>query len=106
MALKPSTETTLDGQLLIAMPGMADTRFARSIVYLCAHNSDEGAMGIVVNQLEPEVSLSDLFVQLGILNEDEKAELTKPVSDMHVHRGGPVETESTRATTVPARATG
>ena len=92
MALKPSTETTLDGQLLIAMPGMADTRFARSIVYLCAHNTDEGAMGIVVNQLEPEVSLSDLFVQLGILDEDEKADLSKPVSDMHVHRGGPVET--------------
>lgn len=87
-----STENTLDGQLLIAMPGMADTRFARSIVYLCAHNSDEGAMGIIVNQLEPEVSLTDLFVQLGILSNDEKSEMAKPVAQMHVHRGGPVET--------------
>lgn len=88
----PSTDTTLDGQLLIAMPGMADTRFARSIVYLCAHNSAEGAMGIVVNQLEPEVSLKDLFVQLGIIAEDESGEMTGPVTEMHVHRGGPVET--------------
>ena len=71
---------------------MADTRFARSIVYICAHNSDEGAMGIVVNQLEPEISLKDLFVQLGIIAEGENSELTKPVAEMHVHRGGPVET--------------
>ncbi len=33
----------LDGQFLLAMPGMSDDRFARSVVYLCAH-SDEGAM--------------------------------------------------------------
>ncbi len=92
MARMPSTDNTLDGQLLIAMPGMADTRFARSIVYLCAHNSTEGAMGIIVNQLEPEVSLTDLFIQLGVLEEDEKDDLSKPVCDMHVHRGGPVET--------------
>ncbi|HKY94172.1 MAG TPA: YqgE/AlgH family protein, partial [Kiloniellales bacterium] len=35
----------LTGQLLIAMPGMRDPRFARSVVYLCAHNA-EGAMGL------------------------------------------------------------
>ncbi len=39
----------LDGQLLLAMPGMPDDRFARSVIYLCAH-SDEGAMGIIINR--------------------------------------------------------
>lgn len=34
----------LDGQLLIAMPGMGDPRFERSLIYLCAH-SEQGAMG-------------------------------------------------------------
>ena len=45
----------LDGQLLIAMPSMADKRFARSVVYICAHSGD-GAMGIVINKLASEVS--------------------------------------------------
>ena len=39
----------LDGQMLIATPGMQDERFSRSLIYMCAHSS-EGAMGIVVNQ--------------------------------------------------------
>ena len=39
----------LDGHILIAMPGMQDPRFHRSLVYLCAHSSD-GAMGIIVNK--------------------------------------------------------
>ena len=39
----------LDGQMLIAMPSMGDERFARSVIYVCAHSS-EGAMGIIVNQ--------------------------------------------------------
>jgi putative transcriptional regulator len=34
----------LDNHFLVAMPGMADDRFARSVIYVCAH-SDEGAMG-------------------------------------------------------------
>ncbi|MBL7406265.1 YqgE/AlgH family protein, partial [Escherichia coli] len=36
----------LDGQFLVAMPGMADERFARSVIYVCAHSAD-GAMGII-----------------------------------------------------------
>ncbi|PPD02285.1 MAG: hypothetical protein CTY30_13615, partial [Methylocystis sp.] len=46
---RPDERRFLDGQLLIAMPSMLDQRFARSVIYLCAH-SEEGAMGIVVNQ--------------------------------------------------------
>ena len=58
----------LDGQFLIAMPGMQDTRFARAVVYLCAHSSD-GAMGIMINQPAPQITFRDLLVQLSIIPE-------------------------------------
>ena len=60
----------LDGQLLLAMPGMADERFARSVVYLCAHSKD-GAMGIVINRKSRRLTLPDLLVQLEIIKQDE-----------------------------------
>ncbi|MEZ5841195.1 MAG: YqgE/AlgH family protein [Hyphomicrobiales bacterium] len=80
----------LDGQLLIAMPNMEDDRFARSVVYICAH-SEDGAMGIVINQLSDEIDFSELLVQLDIVAEGEEIRLPAPVHAMHVHRGGPVE---------------
>jgi putative transcriptional regulator len=46
---EPTARGYLDGQMLIAMPAMSDERFARTVIYVCAH-STEGAMGIVVNQ--------------------------------------------------------
>jgi putative transcriptional regulator len=78
----PSTEGTLTGQLLVAMPHMADPRFARSVVYLCAH-SGEGAMGLVVNRLIDSLTFESLLEQLGV-------EASAP-ADMQVHFGGPVE---------------
>ncbi len=43
-------ETTfLNGQFLIAMPGLKDPNFAHSVTYICEHN-DEGALGLVINQ--------------------------------------------------------
>ncbi|PCH97166.1 MAG: hypothetical protein COB84_03975, partial [Rhodobacteraceae bacterium] len=39
----------LEGKLLIAMPGMGDFRFEKSLIYMCAH-SPEGAMGLIVNK--------------------------------------------------------
>jgi len=81
----------LDGQFLVAMPGMLDERFARSVIYLCAH-SEEGAMGIVVNQAVPQISFSDLLVQLEIIPEGPEIRLPRAASRMIVQRGGPVET--------------
>jgi len=46
--------------MLIAMPAMLDDRFARSLIYVCAHSS-EGAMGIVVNHPAPNINFSDLL---------------------------------------------
>ena len=81
----------LDGQLLVAMPGMMDERFARAVIYICAH-SPEGAMGIILNRPATNVNMSDLLVQLEIVPELERIHLPAQVGRMQVLMGGPVET--------------
>lgn len=81
----------LDGQLLIAMPGMADNRFARSVIYLCAH-SEEGAMGIIVNRPARKVNFSELLIQLEVIAPDEAIRLPAQAGLVQVLKGGPVET--------------
>ncbi len=73
----------LDGQLLIAMPGMGDLRFARAVIFLCAHSAG-GAMGLIVNKAAPELRFADLLRQLGI-------PAGAGLADARVHVGGPVE---------------
>ncbi|MFC7399461.1 YqgE/AlgH family protein [Chelatococcus sp. GCM10030263] len=85
------TSGYLDGQLLIAMPGMSDERFSRSVIYVCAH-SDEGAMGIIVNRPAPDLSFPDLLVQLDIIPPEDVIRLPTQAERMQVLRGGPVET--------------
>jgi len=80
-----------DGQLLVAMPGMADSRFARSVVYMCAH-SEEGAMGIIVNRAASKVNFSELLVQLEVIAPDEAIRLPAQAGSVQVLKGGPVET--------------
>src|SRR6476661_563957 len=87
---KARGEGYLEGQLLIAMPIMTDKRFARSVIYLCAHSA-EGAMGLIINQRAPHISFRDLLGQLSIPAGDEE-DLQSDVGDMQVHVGGPVET--------------
>jgi putative transcriptional regulator len=82
----------LDGQMLIAMPAMQDERFARSLIYVCAHSS-EGAMGIVVNHPAPNINFSDLLVKLDVIPESERIQLPTRSGGVKVMRGGPVETE-------------
>jgi putative transcriptional regulator len=81
----------LDGQFLIAMPGMQDNRFSRTVVYICAHSAD-GAMGIMVNQAAPQITFRDLLVQLNIIPEGPEIRLPDAADTMRVQRGGPVET--------------
>ena len=84
--MEDATETPndLSGQLLIAMPGMGDPRFEKSVVFLCAHSA-EGAMGLIVNKPTPDLALDDLLDQLDI----DKGTGSKGVG---VFFGGPVET--------------
>lgn len=73
----------LTGKLLIAMPGLQDTRFEGSVVYVCAH-SDEGSMGLIINKVSQNIAVRDVFDQLDIT----------PVAAMpplDVCYGGPVE---------------
>ncbi len=81
----------LDGQLLLAMPGMPDDRFARSVIYMCAH-SDEGAMGIIINRPAPSVKFPELLVQLEVIAPDEAILLPPTAGSVPVLKGGPVET--------------
>ena len=76
-------ETSLAGQVLIAMPSMTDARFAHSVIYMCAH-SREGAMGIVVNRPLAKPSFPDLLKQL-------KIDPTPPAREIRLCSGGPVE---------------
>ncbi len=73
----------LAGRLLIAMPGMGDPRFQRSVILICAH-SDEGAMGLIVNKRAGDLSFGGLLDHLGI----GRGEGTR---DIRVRVGGPVE---------------
>lgn len=87
-----SGRSYLDGQCLIAMPGMSDTRFSRSVVYVCAH-SEDGAMGIIVNKPAADTRFPDLLVQLDVIPSDEAIRLPSQAEKMQVLRGGPVETK-------------
>ena len=80
----------LDGQMLVAMPGMADPRFARSVIFMCAHSKD-GAMGIVVNRTSRRLKFADLLVQLEVIKEDDAIMLPNAASTLPVLRGGPVD---------------
>ena len=73
----------LEGQFLVAMPGMGDPRFEHTVIYLCAHSAD-GAMGLIINKPAPDVRFGDLLEQLKI-----QAEGT--LGDQQVYFGGPVE---------------
>ncbi len=79
----------LNGQFLLAMPGMTDERFARSVIYICAH-SDEGAMGFIINQLQP-VGFPDLLRQIGLVEEEELIVLPERAQQLMVRNGGPVD---------------
>ena len=79
----PPEETTLTGQVLIAMPAMTDPRFAQSVIYVCAH-TQEGAMGIVINRPLAAPSFSDLLTQLSV-------DPVPPAREIRLCQGGPVD---------------
>jgi putative transcriptional regulator len=84
------SDSFLDGQLLIAMPIMTDKRFVRSVVYMCAHTED-GAMGLIINQRATHIDFPDLLERLG-LSPKGKNHVASDFITQPVHVGGPVET--------------
>jgi putative transcriptional regulator len=77
-------DSYLVGQLLVAMPGMRDPRFSKSVVFMCAH-SPEGAMGLVINRALESLTFGDLLEQLQITPAPAERAI-------NIHFGGPVET--------------
>jgi putative transcriptional regulator len=75
----------LTNQFLIAMPGMGDSTFAGSVIYMCEH-TENGALGLVINK-PVDIKLKNLFekVELSLTRED--------IADAPVYFGGPVQTE-------------
>ncbi|WFR96038.1 YqgE/AlgH family protein [Rhizobium tumorigenes] len=79
----------LDGQFLIAMPGMADSNFARTVVYICAH-SDAGAMGFIINRSQ-NLSFTDVLLHLDMIKTDDAIMLPDRARSFPIQTGGPVE---------------
>ncbi|MBI1179469.1 MAG: YqgE/AlgH family protein [Alphaproteobacteria bacterium] len=74
---------TLRGKLLLAMPNMGDPRFERAVICMCEH-SEQGAMGIIVNQPADHIDFPELMQQLQIPTPGECAQVG-------IFTGGPVE---------------
>jgi putative transcriptional regulator len=81
----PVDSINLTNHFLIAMPGLGDAFFAKSVVYLCEH-SERGALGLMINK-PTDITLKNLFdkVDLPLGRAD--------LRDVPVFQGGPVQTE-------------
>lgn len=80
-----SFSTSLTNHFLIAMPGLRDPNFSRTVTYICEH-TDQGAMGIVINR-PMDVRLGEILAQLDIDSDEPR------VLDTAVYMGGPVQTD-------------
>ena len=81
---------SLKGQFLVSMPEMGDERFQSAVIYLVGH-SEEGAMGLVVNQQHDDMRFADILEELKLGEHDQIIRLPREVRDRSVLRGGPVE---------------
>ncbi|MDR1969612.1 MAG: YqgE/AlgH family protein [Burkholderiaceae bacterium] len=75
----------LTNHFLIAMPGMQDATFARSVVYVCEH-TERGALGLIINK-PGEINLADLFERVDLPLQ------RRELCVQPVFHGGPVQTE-------------
>lgn len=72
----------LEGKLLIAMPGMPDPRFEKSVIFMCAHSA-KGAMGLIINKPIDGLSFRELMEKFNI-------SVTTDGPDTPILFGGPV----------------
>jgi hypothetical protein len=80
--------SSLKGKILISMPGMVDSTFADSLVFLCAH-SDEGAMGLIINKPMPGLNFMELADRLDLTNTSEETRMR--LEQTPILMGGPVD---------------
>ena len=82
-------ETSLIGQFLIAMPGMDDERFKKSVVLITSF-SDDGAKGLIINKQTEILSYKDILEKN---SENLNLKEFKFNKDINVFYGGPVNCE-------------
>lgn len=75
----------LEGKLLIALPGMPDPRFEKSVIFMCAHSLEAGAMGLVINKPIEGLNFRELIEKLEI-------PLQPETPDFPILYGGPMDT--------------
>ncbi len=73
------------GKLLVAQSQVRDPRFAKSVIFVVAHDST-GTMGLVINKVMGEVDSQQILKSLGL-------EPSKQQMELQLHFGGPVELE-------------
>lgn len=76
-------EGFLEGKLLIAMPGMPDPRFEKTVIFMCAHSA-KGAMGLIINKPIDGLSFRELMSKFNI-------EVTANQPETPILFGGPVQ---------------
>lgn len=81
-AMSDEFNMSLKGHFLIAMPGLLDPNFARSVVCICEHTA-EGSLGLVVNRTYPSLASKAIFEELSI-------EYVPETADIPIFFGGPV----------------
>jgi putative transcriptional regulator len=81
---KPQDTGFLLGKLLVALPGMPDPRFEKTVIFMCAH-SDQGAMGLIVNKPFEGLSFREMLAKLDLV-------VTANTPDPPILFGGPVGT--------------
>lgn len=77
-----SSSASLKGQLLVAMPGLSDPNFYRTVTCISEH-TDQGTVGIVINQVHAALTAGLIFDELGM-------ESTATAAQLPIHIGGPV----------------
>jgi putative transcriptional regulator len=85
MSQEKKYEGSLKGHFLIAMPSLLDPNFRQTVTYVGEH-TPEGAMGLVINRVHPELIMEAVFMELNLKSVPERDSLP-------LHLGGPVHTE-------------
>ena len=75
-------QVSLKGHFLIAMPSLADPNFSKTVTYVCEH-TPEGAVGLVINRVHPELTMEPMLKELNL-------ESVPEVDSLPLHLGGPV----------------
>ena len=84
MSQENESQVFLKGHFLIAMPSLADPNFSHTVTCICEHTA-EGAVGLVINRVHPELTMEAVLKELNL-------ESVPEVDSLPVHMGGPVHT--------------